>query len=206
MMQIRDPKGSCYFTIAISIERYLVICQPFYRNNCYYSSKSVIVLIIGFSVIYNIPKFFELEAVSTIPLAFEDNENGFTNHEFSSTLEVEEDEEEEAHPQNLNITSKKLGYRIAPTALMRNPYYYQIYTVGLNLVFNGLIPFVFLITLNILILKQVKKQNHLEEQSYHSSIATREGTIITSHSREQGLITNNIFLTRTTFKDTALLF
>ena len=143
--------------------------------------------IVGFSVIYNIPKFFEIEVVSTVPIIPKNIANVSRNHGLFDTLE------EQLEPQDLNTTSKKLGYRFAPTALIRNPYYYQIYLVGLNLVFNGLIPFVVLITLNILILKQVRKQNHLEEQSYHSSVVTREAAVITSHSIEQGLITNSIY-------------
>ena len=192
----------------------MVICQPFFRFNCYYSTKAVIAFIICFSGIYNVPKFFEIEAVSTIQTHYEDTGNISIATKLSDSFKEQlnykeitilknitsESPEEEFIPQDYtslqNTTSEyMLGYKMAPTALMRNPCYYKIYLVGLNLIFNGLIPFVALITLNSLILKEYReKYKHLEEPSKHDvSVVTREGTTTSRHSRKQGAFWSNIY-------------
>ena len=53
--------GSVYSTIAISLERYLIVCHPFYVVSHDWSFKKYILPIITFSFVYNIPRFFELK-------------------------------------------------------------------------------------------------------------------------------------------------
>merc|ERR1719189_1144906 len=52
--------GSVYCTMAISVERYLTVCHPFYTASKNWSAKRYIIPILLFSVIYNLPRFFEL--------------------------------------------------------------------------------------------------------------------------------------------------
>ena len=65
MVPIAQVAITCniYFTIAISIERHIVICRPFFHRgqHRHISSKTYIIPIFMFSFIYNISKFFELE-------------------------------------------------------------------------------------------------------------------------------------------------
>ena len=181
-------KGCCYFTMAITVERYLVICQPFYRNNCSYSPKAVIAFIVCFSIVYNIPKFFEIEPVSTKLVLCKVNQ---------SISEVDIGMDTKAEVEENNITYRKLGYRIGPTTLMRNPIYNQIYLAGLNIVFNGLIPFFLIIILNSFILRQLIRQNSLEEVSPHRKISSRKNTVTSLHSMLQGI--NKIYIYTTTY-------
>ena len=52
--------GSVYCTVAISLERYLTVCHPFYLASKRWSAKRYIIPIIVFSLLYNASRFFEL--------------------------------------------------------------------------------------------------------------------------------------------------
>ena len=53
--------GSIYFTLALSIERYLVICRPLLYNSTSWITRWIMAGCILFSIIFNFPKFFEYE-------------------------------------------------------------------------------------------------------------------------------------------------
>ena len=55
-------EGSIYLTIAITVERYLVICQPMFYRSKLWPTKFFVVPITCFSILFCIPKLFELEA------------------------------------------------------------------------------------------------------------------------------------------------
>ena len=55
--------GNILFTIAISTERYLVVCHPFFHRgqHRHISAKTYIIPILIFALLYNTSKFFEFE-------------------------------------------------------------------------------------------------------------------------------------------------
>ena len=55
-------------------------------------------------------------------------------------------------------------YSIVPTLMRLNNHYYTIYCIWLNFIFNGMGPFIVLITLNSLMLIQLKKMTAENDQ------------------------------------------
>ena len=129
--------GSIYCTVGISIERYLTVCHPFYLSRKKWSAKRYIIPIVLFSLIYNTTRFFEHRM----------EYNDLDDMKSNMTIPIQNDGD---YPQNY-------GYEIKSTSLRRNKYYYSIYTIGCNFVFNGLIPFTIIISLNSLLYKRLKQ-------------------------------------------------
>ena len=142
--------GSIYCTVCISIERYLTVCHPFYVARKKWSAKRYILPTILFSILYNITRFFE------------------TRLEYNETIQME----------NGGSLGTQYKYEIRYTSLRQNKYYYSIYTVGCNFIFNGVIPFSLIISLNVSLyrrLKQIWKENPRESIVSHS-LGARKGS------------------------------
>ena len=120
--------GSVYCTIAISIERYLTVCHPFYTASKNWSAKRYIFPIVLFSVIYNLPRFFELRWILR-------GESQIINGK-----EV--------------ISYERTIYEIELTELRMNEYYYCSILI-LNIVFMGIGPFIILFLLTSLTLRRL---------------------------------------------------
>jgi len=134
--------GSIYFTMAITVERYVTVCHPFYRVSHSWPAKVLVIPIVAFAVLYNIPKFFELR--TKVP-----------GEEYDNIVETLGD----INSTVLNGTMEPLEvdtYGIAPTVMRMNPYYVKI-TMWLNFLLMGLGPFILLISLNMLTLMQLQK-------------------------------------------------
>ena len=143
--------GSIYSTMAISIERFLVVCHPFYTLSNRWSSKRYILPIVAFSVLYNIPRFFELNVQ---PMA-----QGIVRTTTGRTP-VEREE----------VPDPKIMYSIEHTALRVDYFYNSIYRGWMNLILTAIIPFLLLIILNSLIFKKLK--DILSTRSRESVVGT----------------------------------
>jgi hypothetical protein len=155
--------GSIYTTLAITIERYLIVCHPFYVISHEWTSKRYILPIVILSIVYNIPKFLELYA---LPCYVKEISQ-------PSTTSVSNNMLEEEHILKIsNFTSscfekakfetmqegkqhELIQYFILPTQLRLDTDYYGIYGIWMNLIFMGTLPVITLIILNILILKNL---------------------------------------------------
>ena len=53
--------ANVYLTAALSVDRYISICKPLFYRGHPWTRRGVIIPILVFSLVYNIPKFFELQ-------------------------------------------------------------------------------------------------------------------------------------------------
>ena len=165
--------GGVYFTMVITLERYLTVCHPFYMFTRNWSSKPIVVGIIFFAITYNIPKFLETSTAyelcyfnqtnkedvhtmiySSTTCEFEILSRGLIKNftsSFSANLTVEEDFFVE--------TTSFYKYAIKPSQMRLNSIYVQVYAVYMNFFINGVGPFTLIIVLNILILRQLQSSD-----------------------------------------------
>jgi len=170
--------GSVYFTISISVERYLTVCHPFYIAGKNWSAKRYIIPIVLFSVMYNMTRFFEIRTNfigSEEEYVFNVTKNNETfysrahqndlysatnlsdgNYESNSTMQYYNDTAEYIPITSEIMTNNQpYKYEFELTSMRKNKYYYTIYIICLNFIFNGLIPFAVIISLNVLLYKEL---------------------------------------------------
>ena len=130
--------GALYCQITMTIERYLVVCHPFYMVAKEWSVKRYIIPLVTFSVIYNLPKFFEIDT-------------SFCDSTLRHIDENHEERQGEITPHKVNQSY----YYI--TKIRRDIYYQEIYQLGINIVIMLIGPFIVLIVLNSLTLLNLKR-------------------------------------------------
>jgi len=132
--------ASIYLTLSITVERYATVCHPFYKVAHGWRSKLYIIPIVLFSILYNIPHFFELRVRESNSTA------SITNEERNLLLDTETE---------TILMTKKSEYHIEPTALRIHNYYVNIYLIYTNIIVNGLVPFILLLGLNVAIYRKI---------------------------------------------------
>eukprot|EP00093_Oithona_nana_P010296 10296.XXX_11224_14252_1 [CDS] Oithona nana genome sequencing. len=155
--------GSVYCTVALAIERFLAVYYPFLPRKQVYSTKTFVIPVICFSILYNISKFFELDVIEEKTLTLP---NGTML--YASTLNNETlDQYDEA---SMNVT-----YILQPTKLRLDSMYITIYILWMNLIFNILGPFLLLATLNHIVYKKIKE--------FETRLTEGLGICLTANSR-----------------------
>ena len=165
--------GSVYFTAAITIERYLTVCKPFYMVSRNLSARPMSFGIMLFAFLYNFPKFFEMSTLHNIcyynqtytteirRVTF-NSEN--CEHQFYAKkkwrtfpFELLSEDESNGHYGQSNSSMSLHIYGIEGSALRFNSAYVQAYTIYSNLLINGIVPFFLVIILNVWIVVELQK-------------------------------------------------
>ena len=160
--------GSIYFTMVITVERYLTVCHPFYMLSREWSSRKIVAGISAFAIAYNIPKFLEIgtgytpctlteeyitqNMTNQLMLSSETNCSGKTTQTLTNATTIDN-----SILLNEPVVSSFTKYHIQPTEMRLNSLYVQVYAVYFNFFVNGVGPFTLLIILNLLILKQLQE-------------------------------------------------
>ncbi|XP_023334081.1 probable G-protein coupled receptor frpr-1 isoform X2 [Eurytemora carolleeae] len=194
--------GSIYMTLAIAIERYTTVCHPFFKFYHGWSAKLYILPILIFSILFNIPKFFELRVTKVNIVNTTLAHNASTIDENNGTLSVHSYDlcTEELYNctelvpgfynSSLHLTSENddivenfqngtgqmsnQTVRIVPTDLRINPTYIKVYLIYLNLFIHGVIPLICLVILNTAVYKQMWRMNQCCEDERRNFIHQRE--------------------------------
>ena len=157
-------------TVSISIERYCSVCHKQTSN---FGSYFLLPISILFSLLYNIPKFFEL-----IPCT-EENETQLipgrneafisSNNSYNISLDKYENID---NYHSLNHTNESFcdpnGMQATP--LRKNSWYIIFYTVLSKLIFVELIPWITVIVLNYCTWRQLKKFHAARERAFGSNV------------------------------------
>ena len=135
--------------MSVTIERLIAVVAPLHRMK---KSTSIRIMVASFivSVVYNQPRFFEIETVAT-KAADQDDDSPV-----SETIKIAQFIREKIIASKLNITLNTISITfviqtefVQPTALRLNPYYIQVYLIWMKIVLVELIPYVVILVANI---------------------------------------------------------
>ena len=118
-----------YLTISLCFERYHAICRPLNHRFRRRMPYTYIIPIFSIAFIYNLPVFFEFVVTS------------------------ENVEKWRSNGTHMTFTRNTTIYWNSLTNLRKNAAYQQIYHTGLKLILKCIIPYICLISLNVLIVK-----------------------------------------------------
>ena len=143
-----------FVTIAITIERYVVVCHP---TSEFKGRRLLILLPIISAILYNIPKFFEIEVFeysNSTSGKVDQEENISVNKSYTARDAIE------------NIQVEDVGYRGTPLRL--NYWYVILYVTWSKLLLVEIIPWATVVILNIQIARKMytyrlERQNNFQK-------------------------------------------
>ena len=168
--------GSTAVTVSLSIERYLVIGQ--HTSNT--SNKLLFWAPIIFPVVYSAPKFFELSSCEALDQSITQHHLNTTGTDFTYDLQIDYHNNAPQKDDSTNLVHLNLTHGIhgmiskdsedldttkvqhcgsdgmQPTALRKNEFYIIFYVVIPKVVLIEIIPWLTIITLNLLTWKKMK--------------------------------------------------
>jgi len=155
-------------TVAIAIERYVSVCKP----TADHGWKSLLIPIpVTFSIIYNIPKFFELETIDVDAVHFNKSQNTTTaNDELNISNYTNENLSyvNEYLNHDDSYDEYELGYRGTPLRL--NHWYIVIYVFWSKFLLVEIIPWVTVIILNVCIWRKIQEFQRVRRSALRKEI------------------------------------
>ena len=168
--------GSTAVTVSLSIERYLAFGQ--HTSNT--SNKLLFWAPIIFPVVYSAPKFFELSSCEALDQSITQHHLNTTGTDFTYDLQIDYHNNARQKEDSMNLVHLNLTHGIhgmmgkdsvdhdttkvqhcgsdgmQPTALRKNEFYIIFYVVISKVVLIEIIPWLTIITLNLLTWKKMK--------------------------------------------------
>ena len=175
--------GSVAVTISIAIERYMSVCHPINRTHF---RHLLFFLPITFSILYNIPKFFEIvrcteeeiyrTMIANVALNDRHNEDNDTSIRIFNNITNETITFDGIDRDDITLCDP---YQTRATSLRNNKWYIVLYVFLSELILIEIMPWITVIVLNISTWKGIR------------SFQKKRQTLKTRSSKTQGTI--NIF-------------
>eukprot|EP00095_Tigriopus_kingsejongensis_P005175 maker-scaffold237_size242172-snap-gene-1.31 protein:Tk05175 transcript:maker-scaffold237_size242172-snap-gene-1.31-mRNA-1 annotation:"fmrfamide receptor" len=147
--------GSTYCTVALALERFLAVCYPFLPRRHVYSTRTFVIPVVVFTILYNVPKFFELTVI-TVPMFGSGAIANESSSDINATLGFYSyDNETETY--ELDNYTGPLMYELKPTTLRLDRLYIRVYILWMNLLLLILGPFIVIIILNFRVYRRIKQ-------------------------------------------------
>ena len=165
--------------MAITLERYLAVCKPFYRITREWSSRTFIIPILLISVIYNLPQFFEIQTCETRDIYIPDGSIVTLNRTNYCPGSIFQDTSSISKlgkmPQNETMLQSVLPNALLLHNIMQNKTTkahtmyinftnirldkgYNLYRTCSNFLINAAVPFIFIFFLNAKIVQGLKNR------------------------------------------------
>lgn len=154
-----------YLTISLCIERYNAICRPLSYHIRKWSSKTYIISVFSFALIYNLPLVFEFSNIVTEKVEKFKIDNGATIFIGNVTL-----------------------YYLKEEQFRYYPIYQQFYHTGLKLIFKCIFPYISLLFLNGSIIKTLYDANYTTQ---NKDYANKEKSVKNSKEKHRKLTTSS---------------
>ena len=202
--------GSIYCTMAITLERYLAVCKPFYRITREWSARIFIIPIILISVIYNLPHFFEIQTCEIHDVYTTEQFHTTINRTTSCPGSIFQDDsvvtKSMTMPQNKTFLQTILLNPVLLKDVLQNKTVedhalyvnftnlrydksYHLYRTCSNFLINAAVPFVFIFILNAKILHGLKNR-YLQTAGDADTTNNHEGNRISFHNIYESLLLN----------------
>ena len=172
--------GSIYSTIAITLERFLAVCHPFYAISHRWRANRYIIPIVMFSLLYNIPIFFEIKS-TTINCAHIYNNSSQSTLTIQGGIEpmyenvtismcIKEFTKRRIFKPDCGLVEDCVFQKLTPTTIRQNYNYFTIYHIVFDLLFKCIIPFVILVVLNTLMIKRFIHRKDTKDKNLGNNI------------------------------------
>ena len=183
--------GSIYCTMAITLERYFVICRPFYRFSRNWRSSTFIIPILIISTGYNIPRFCErITCQETRSVEIISNET-ISVHSTKHCGGLIDNAKHLQHTMSqqcvVNVSGIAYQPRITATSVfvtftnLKLDRRYQFYSFFSNLILNLLVPYIFILVLNTLVVLNLRKNRLDTTPDSTEEVGKQAGTNFTKY-------------------------
>jgi len=153
--------GSIFSTLALSVERYLAVVHPFTVYRQKFSSRHFVVPVVVYSIVFNLPKFFELKTSCSSSSPFSTSNSSQPG--WSSCPEED---------QKIHLEAREIR---------TNSWYLNIYMLWLSTIFNIILPIIALVLLNTFITRTIEQ--HLENLDQIRMRPTHDSSVRGSMAR-----------------------